>query len=678
MITGTALQEVAVGTAGTAGTASTASAGQWLAALPVLALAVAVVLAPGLAVGWALRLRGVLLVTAAPALTVAVLGACSLATPLAGVRWGLGPLAAGTLLAAGAAALAGRLAPRLLRRRLPAPVPAPPQARAVAALLAGTAVATALAVATAVRGLGRPDVVSQAFDTIFHLNAVRRVLDTGSASPFDVAGLTSPQSGGFYPSAWHGLAALVAGPTSPVLASNALVAVVPGVVWALSAGLLVRAVLGPRPLPLLLAPVLAQGFVAFPWYVDRGGLWPFVLGTALVPAVLGGLALAAGGRGEPGPPVPGERPRALVVAAAAAAGCALAHPGAFFVVLLLTAVLAVVSVLPALLLPWGGARQHGVVLLVAALTVLVAAGAVVVAWPSLRGMATADWPATRSVARAVAEALRGAPASSGAGWLVGALVLLGAVRACTRVRWRWLAVGHVVVAALDVLAASVDSPLSSALTAPWYNDRGRLAASLPVTGTALAVLGTCWAGAAAARAARTPARARRAAGVVAVLVALGAAVPQVRGNAAQLAKSNVDAAEHPRNSLVTLAEQRFLEQLDRYVPEGDVVAGTPWDGSGFAYALSGVEVLYPHLRGDYPDDWVFLADHLQDAGVDPAVCPVLERHRVRWVLDDGPLWRPPRLEPAGYTAFRAFQGRPGFEPVASGGGAVLYRITACG
>ncbi|NAZ86531.1 DUF6541 family protein, partial [Kineococcus indalonis] len=165
---------------------------------------------------------------------------------------------------------------------------------------------------------------------------------------------------------------------------------------------------------------------------------------------------------------------------------------------------------------------------------------------------------------------------------------------------------------------------------------------------------------------------------LAALLALAAVVPQVRGNAAQLAKSNAQAAEHPRNSLVTLAEQRFLEDLGRWVPRGDVVAGTPWDGSAFAYALSGVEVLYPHLRGAYPADWVFLADHLQDAGVDPAVCPVLQRQRVRWVLDDGPLWRPPRLEPAGYTAFRLFRGRPGFEEVASGGGAVLYRITACG
>ncbi|WP_432495413.1 DUF6541 family protein [Kineococcus gypseus] len=667
--------------------ATTATPAEWAAALPVLALAVAACVLPGLLVGWALRLRGVLLVAAAPALTVAVLAACALVAPAAGLRWGPPAVALATAAAAAAAALAGRLAPRLVHRRAraaarapagPAPGPWAGQGRAVAALLTGTLAGTALACATAVRGLGRPDVVSQAFDTIFHLNAVRWVLRTGSASPFDVARLTERETGGFYPSAWHGLAALVAGPTAPVPAADALVVAVPGVVWSLSAGLLVRAVLGARPLPLLLAPVLAQGFVAFPWYVDRGGLWPFVLGTALVPAVLGALVLAAGGRAAPGPAVPGERPRALVVAAAAAGACALAHPGAFFVALLLAVVLAVVSALPGLLLPWRGDGEQRAVLAVTALAVLAAAAAVVVASPSLRRMAAADWPATRGVARALLEAVRGAPAGSGASWLVGALVLVGAVVAATRTRWRWLVVGHVVVAALDVLAASVDSPLSSLLTGPWYNDRGRLAASLPVTGTALAVLGACALGRLAARALRPAHRARRAAVAVAALLALAGTVPQVRGNAAQLAKANVEAAEHPRNSLVTLAEQRFLEGLGRYVPAGDVVAGTPWDGSAFAYALSGAEVLYPHLRGGYPADWVFLADHLQDAGVDPAVCPALQRHRVRWVLDDGQLWRPPRLEPAGYTAFRLFQGRPGFEPVAAGGGAVLYRITACG
>ncbi|NAZ88292.1 DUF6541 family protein, partial [Kineococcus indalonis] len=76
--------------------ATTATPGEWAAALPVLALVVAVLVLPGLLVGWALRLRGVLLVAAAPALTLAVLGATSLAAPVAGVRWGPVPVAAAT------------------------------------------------------------------------------------------------------------------------------------------------------------------------------------------------------------------------------------------------------------------------------------------------------------------------------------------------------------------------------------------------------------------------------------------------------------------------------------------------------------------------------------------------------------------------------------------------------
>ncbi|GAA0307450.1 DUF6541 family protein [Kineococcus aurantiacus] len=640
----------------------------WTALVPVVLGAAALLVVPGLLTGWALRLRGVVLLTAAPALTVALTGTTALVAPHLGLRWDAGTVAAALAVAVAAAALTGRVLPRSLRRgRADDP---PRETGPVLAVVAGTLLGAAVAAATTARGLGRADVVSQGFDTIFHLNAVRWVLDTGSASPVDVGRLTSRDAASaYYPAAWHGLAALVAEHSTPVAAANALVLLVPGLAWSLSCALLVRALCGARPLPLLLAPVLAQGFVAFPWYVDRGGLWPLVLGTALVPALLGALALATAGGERVGSAPADVRWRAALVAVAAAGACGLAHPDAFFTGALLALVLLVVTVVPAHLLPWRGARaQWAVVAGTAGGAAVVAAGG----WlfrEQLASVARADWPATRSVGKAVVEVLTGAPAGAGSSWVVAALVLLGAVRAARDVAWRWLVVGHVVVGALDVLAAAVDAPVSQLLTGLWYNDRGRLAASLPVTGTALAVLGVLWAADALRR------RAVRAA--LATAAALAAVVAQVGGSAAQLAKSNADAAEDPRTSLVTLAEQRFLEGLRRYVPEGAVVAGNPWDGSSFAYALSGVPVLYPHLRGNFPQDWVFLADHLQDAGTDPAVCAALGRTGVRYVLDDGQLWRPPKLEPAGYTAFRLFQGRPGFVEVASGGGVTLYEITAC-
>ncbi|WP_432546398.1 DUF6541 family protein [Kineococcus sp. SYSU DK004] len=653
----------------------------WQAASPQL-LGVVVLLLPGLLVGAALRLRGTALLGAAPLLTVAVLAGAAVAASLGGLRFGPLAAAAGTAAAAVASGLAG-LVVTAATRRGPGSEPGGgrgtaaaqrAEERTAAAALAGTAGAAVLAHLSVQRGLGRPDVVSQTFDATFHLNAVRWVLDTGDASPWSVARLTAPQGGGFYPSGWHAVTALVAslGP-SPVVAANVVVWVVAGVVWPLGCALLVRAVVGARPLLVASGAVLSQAFVALPWLVDRWGvLWPQALGTTLAAAVLGLAALAAGA----GPAGVADRVRAALAAVAGGGGCALVHPGALLLLLPLLALLLLVSALPQALLPWRAAPAQRAVAALAILGAAAAAAGLAVLWPRTASVRAADWPATRSVPQALWESVSLSPAGSGGSAVAAVLVAAGLLVAARRTGLRWLVAAHVLLVALDVLAAAVDAPVSQQLTGFWYNDRFRLAAAVPLTGVPLAVLGARALAVAAARAVRRPVAGRLAAGALAAAV-LAAAVPQVRGNGDQLGLTNARAAESPPLSLVDEAEQRFLEDLRRWVPPGDVVAGTPWDGSSSAYALSGVPVLYPHFRGGQPEDWAFLADHLQDAGVDPAVCPALERRDVRWVLDAGELWDPPLLAPAGYTAFRAFQGRPGFEPVAAGGGVTLYRITAC-
>ncbi|PPK97750.1 hypothetical protein CLV92_103285 [Kineococcus xinjiangensis] len=675
----------------------------WAGAVPALLLGALVLLLPGVLVLRALGQRGLAVAGAAPAVSVLLVGAAAVVAPRAGLGWGAAPV----VLVTGGAALAAWLCSLLLGvldARAPAAGPDHPERgpdvagprarrptshgpdvegpdgrRVLAAAAGGLAIAAVLAAASVHRGLGRPDAVSQTFDGMFHLNALQRVADTSNASPESVARLTAPFAEDvYYPAGWHAVGGLlVEAGVPPVVAANALVLLIAGLVWPLACVLLVRRLAGARPLPVLLAAVLSQAFVAFPWLIDRWGvLWPQTLGTALLPVVLAALLHAS----APAPvaggaqPAAGERVRSLLVAVAALAGTALAHPGSFLLAVLLAAALLLATALPAALSPWrGGRAQWRALAATGAAAALVAAGAVAVG-PRVFAMRTADWPATRGVADAVGEVLLNAPAGASRNVVVSALVLLGLVVALRRPRWRWLAVGHLLVAALDVIAAGTDAPFSQLLTAPWYNDRFRLAATVPVTGVALAVLGTLW----VARLLRRF-RSRHAVPAVAAALALAAAVPQVRGNGDQLGLTNVRVERHPMRSLVDPDEQRFLEDLRRHVPEGAVVAGTPWDGSAFAYALSrGVEVLYPHMRGELGEDARYLADHLQDAATDPLVCPMLEQRRVRYVLDMGRLWDPPALAPAGYTAFRLFQDRPGFRLAASEGDVRLYEITACG
>ena len=55
-------------------------------------------------------------------------------------------------------------------------------------------------------GMGRPDGLPNQPDTMFHLNTIRLMLDTGDASSLHAAALNSPTGSGFYPAAFHDIA----------------------------------------------------------------------------------------------------------------------------------------------------------------------------------------------------------------------------------------------------------------------------------------------------------------------------------------------------------------------------------------------------------------------------------------------------------------------------------------
>src|SRR5690606_26089734 len=89
-----------------------------------------------------------------------------------------------------------------------------------------------------------PSAISQTNDAVFHLNALRYILETGSASSLDVSSFIGGT--GFYPAAWHALASLivlVSGATIPV-AANALTIVIAVLIWPLGLTWFARAATG--------------------------------------------------------------------------------------------------------------------------------------------------------------------------------------------------------------------------------------------------------------------------------------------------------------------------------------------------------------------------------------------------------------------------------------------------
>ena len=643
----------------------------WPSAVEVLVVAAAWLLLPGLVAGLAAGLRGLVAWGAAPVLSVGLVSGSALAGGMAGVHWGAAVPVVATALVAGVGFA--------LRRRT-ATAPREGDGRwTVLAAVGGSLGAAGIGLLTAVRGMGRPDAVSQTFDASFHYNAVARILATGDASATTLGGLVN--SPAFYPAGWHATVSLVAphaGGTGIVTASNMTALAVALVAWPASQLLLVRVLAGRSVGAALATPLLAVGFGAFPWaLVTYGALWPNLLGVALMPGAVAAVVVLSGLV----PASPLRRRGGLVLVLAAVPSVAFGHPNAVFG-------LAVIAVWPLL---WGLVRDVGRWLrdgrwLTALLLVTAASAAVtctywvMVVWPGLDGIRGYEWAPIETWSSGALSVLTSSPNGRAAAWTLSALVLAGALAALRRARTSWLVPAWVTTGALYVVAAVT---ASSPWTGVWYNDSPRLAAMVPVVAVPLGVLGTL---AVAGIARRALAALPRPSGGVAVgprpAVVAAAALLGLLVSSGGLyrnahASNMADTYRYPAETLLRPGQEDFLQRAGDLLPEDAVVAQNPWTGNALLWTLTGRQVLFPHLTGVWTPEQRVIAERLRDVATDPSVCEAVRATGVGYALT-GPLtlwsWDPLSRT---FPGLDDLEGVPGFELMAEGGDTHLYRITAC-
>ncbi|WP_415854082.1 DUF6541 family protein [Sinomonas sp. G460-2] len=585
---------------------------------------------PGLIVGVAARLRPFQLAAFAAPISVSVVSLAAIVAPWLGLTWSGIPVALGTLVAA---LVCGLVAWRT-RRGNQASRPDWRQSGKVLSGVAALAVAAVLIGRRLMYVFGTPDSLSQTFDNIFHLNAVRYILDTGNASSMFVSTLTG---GGFYPAAWHDIVALVAGPGIEItVATNVVNLVIGSVVWPLSMMALTRALVGERPAALWLAAVFSTGFGAFPiLLLDFGVLFPNFLGTALLPAIVALLvrALGIGAEAQPG------RLMTALLLLMSVPGLALAHPNSLMTLLAVA--------LPLLLMVWAGwVRRRGfasgrilpIGVLVGGLFVAAAA------WALIRPPSSAaTWAPVETVGQAVGELL----ALSGIGrpptWLPAILALVGIAWAVRPAGRRWFLGVYAVIGLLFVVVAGMPfGKLRTALTGVYYNDPPRLAALLPVIGIPLAVAGGLWVwdrgvllvGRYWGRGRPEATRILLPAAAV-VAIALSAVAIQTSSirDAANAAAGSYRIT--PSAPLISTDEMALLERLDSETPADAVLVGNPWNGSSLAYAIADRRTAQAHILSEVPPGLPTIYDHLNDAKNDPAVCQAVKSLHITYVLDFG-------------------------------------------
>lgn len=664
----------------------------WIPALPALLTTAGLVLIPGLVVAYCLRFKGFSVLALAPAFSAAIVGAFGVLAGILNISWSIWVYLAGTAITAVAAYLLtmskGRQAPdtAIADGVSPQGKPGSPW-RGVWLPIAAAGLAAAMVARRLQQLIGQPDNFAQNFDNVFHLNAIRYVLETGNASSLTLGQLQGEGSLGVYPATWHAFAALTVQLTgaSVPLAENSINIVAASIIWTLSCIFLARTLFGRSAVVTLAAAVLSAVQVAFPFMLlVWGPLFPNTLALSMVPLLIGIVVmLTRGARLDSDQSLRRSWWFALLLGLA---GMSTAHMSSVNALL--------VFVLPLLLAVWWqelrklirtGANARKLT----TFSVLSVAGAAVALalWVFLRPAFYDSWGTSQTMGGAIGEALTNGPMGTPVNWLVTILAFVGIIHLFRIRRHRWLVVSYAISVTLYVVDAAVERGfLRNFLTGNWYQDTYRLAGFLPIFATVLGAAGA-WAiaqylmmtvGERNARLRRpVPARNLRAlgAGTLAAATA-GVALLGYFGPVQQYIQEKMSLYYFNEASpLVTPEELELIEQLDEYVTDGTVLAVNPWNGSSMAYALGGEKVLTPHLFAN-PDPERRLISYDLDS-FSPEVCTAVEDENVGYVLDFG---SQVLADLAGdeYIGVTDVSGEPGFELVASTGeNANLYRITGC-
>lgn len=639
-------------------------------ALPVM-VASLLVMAPGLTVMLAFGARGLRLWGWAGPAGVTVVSIAAVLAPFLHVPWSLLPVMATTLILS-ACVFAVRI---LVLRSAKTPflsktrTEASPGRWGVVAL----AIAGALIGAQMLMVVGAPENLSQTFDNVFHLNAIRFAVDNANASPLFIASMTSGGGpAGFYPSGWHAFGSLVVLTTSvsvPV-ASNAVMIVFAALVWPAAVLLLARELGITSRFGIVAAGATAAAFPAFPLLVvEYGVLYPFMMGVSILPAVLAAVvafAFPAQKEGRLGP--------ALLIVGFLP-GLAVAHPGALVAALAFSLGPLSVAAIRGLSGSTVGRRVF-----IIGCAVVYAVG-FVFAWSVLRPEADArSWKTHETVAQAIGEVIAVAPWYAPVNMLMAILVAAGLYVLLRRRRVTDLSALVVFAIALILYVAVSGLPYPDwrdAIVGPWYNNAPRLAALLPVVWVPLAAWGAellwgvvhRWQRRRASHVQRANRFAAALAMIVLIVVPQTTSMRQAVESAGELYRFTDDAP------LLSSDERALIERLPEHVPDDATIVGSPWTGVALAYALVGRKVLMPHMLTATSEEANLINDELTDATPGSDVCRAVLDLNAGYVLDFGAQEVHYDTHPyAGLTKLRTSEA---VELVDSEGSARLYRVVAC-
>ena len=468
-----------------------------------------------------------------------------------------------------------------------------------------------LSIAIWVSSIPSPSSFAQLYDNGWHLTRIAQFMEAKDYSSFF--------NGSFYPSAWHGVAAMVGsavGVRAPV-AENISLMLFTSVVYPLSCVLLLSTLFYDRPRMVFLGSLFCLSVAFFPWRpMLWGPLYPNVAAFSVMPAetalfirlvrdttdvrerLLCGLVFVLGG-----------------IAVTLLQPNAVFSCGVFLIPFCLASMRQKMT-------EYRGLRT-GVVAELLLLAVFVALWLALVYAPFMREVVWYPRRPQSYFMQAVRWSLDLCFVIRRPHYLLGTILVLGGFAVLRESKLRWIALSYALVSAIYVAAYGTSSPIMNIVSGFWYSDHWRAAAAQCVFAIPLIAYGMdvlvglvrrpFHIGMDSSDASKGVRGKRAAANIVTALVVVAVMVINYfplsvfrkdrRSYGFDTVKYNVcTTVDSGRYWYAPLPpeEAAFLEKVAE-VTGDDLVLNQPFDGSAFAYAAYGINVEYRYYG---PGRWM--------------------------------------------------------------------------
>lgn len=554
-------------------------------------------------------------------------------------------------------------------------------------ILIGAIVSTYIVVKT----LDGASSFNQQYDNYSHLSTVRQFLDEGFYTQGNILS---------YPSAWHCIAALVAGAgfQEVCVAVNAVNFVITSIVFPISVFSLIFFLFGKSQTVLICGSVCSLAFTEFPWgLVLFGPLYPNLLSYAVLPAAMALFVLIFKSENA------FNRIKHGALFLISTIALIFMHPNAIFtgIVLLVPFTVAEIYKMTTSTRCLNGKKTLSLGIIVLFLLTVLTIWILLFKSQAFQSVVQFNWPAYLTFWNALANSLLLALTEySFPQYCLALLVWIGAVYCIVKKTNRWIVVSYGISLIILIVSASTDGWFKHFIAGFWYTDTFRIAAMVALAGIPLASLGL----AAVCEMACKLANSSPGAGLkekirlIYCLCALTAVIIYFPSTTiAQLGERDTAFGITSKmltsyNSLSEKAvysgsEIGFVDEVKDIIGD-DAVINIPFDGSFLAYGVNGLNIEYRALEtSGYWDESTDISGKLIRANLcnytmDQDTYNAVKNTDARYVLlldnEDiaGDRMYPCAKDLSFWQGIVSItDGTPGFEVVLSEGDMRLYRLT---